>query len=168
MKFDDPEVREFLARSMVMRMASLSPKGQPLIRCLWFVHQQGRIRVFTTELAPTGRGISLHPVVTLIFDGERGPRSSRLLRLRGHAVYRRERGIVLRALLGIARKYFFAPPGLRNLLANARKLPLAIRFYAEPGWKERGKGLGIIMEVVPEDLEFIPRSPDQAPGISAG
>lgn len=73
-----------------------------------------------------------------------------------------------RALLGIARKYFLAPPGLRNLLSNARKLPLAIRFYAEPGWKEKGKGLGIIMEVVPEDLEFIPRSPDQTPAIASG
>ncbi len=141
MRFDDPEVREFLARSMIMRMASLSPKGQPLVRCLWFVCQQGTIRIFTTELAPTGRGISAHPDVTLLFDGERGPGSSRLLRMRGHAVYRRGRAIVLRVLLGLARKYFLTPPGLRNLLANARKVPLAVRFYTEPGWEERGKGL---------------------------
>lgn len=161
MRFDDPEVREFLARSMVLRLASLSPKGQPIIRCLWFVCQQGRIRIFTGEAAPTGRSISVHPDVTMLFDAERGPRSSRLLRVRGRAVYRRERGIVARALLGLARKYFLARPGLRNLLANAGKVPLAVRFYAEPGWEARGKGLGIIMEVLPEDLEFLPRSPGQ-------
>ena len=162
MRFDDPEVREFLARSMIMRMASLSPKGQPLIRCLWFVCQQGRIYIFTGDINPTGRSISVHPKVTLLFDGERGPRSSRLLRVRGHAVYRRESGIVLRVLLGLARKYFLTPPGLRNLLANARKVPLAVRFYAEPGWEARGTGLGIIMEVLPEGFEFLPRSPGQA------
>ena len=143
MRFDDPEVREFLARSMVLRLVSLSPKGQPIIRCLWFVCQQGRIYIFTTELAPTGRSISAHPEVTLLFDGERGSRSSRLLRMRGRAVYRRERGMVVRVLLGLARKYLLTPPGLRNLLANARKVPLAVRFYAEPGWEEKGKGLGM-------------------------
>lgn len=166
MRFDDPEVRRFLSRSMIMRMASLSPKGQPLVRCLWFVCQQGRIRIFTSELAPTGRGISRHPEVTLLFDGERGPRSSQLLRLRGRAIFRRERGIVVRATLGIFRKYFLARSGLRNLLVNAGKVPLAIRFYVEPGWKERGKGLGIIMEVLPEEVAFIPRSPGPAPGAS--
>ena len=158
MRFDDPEVSEFLARSMVLRMASLSPKGQPLIRCLWFVCQQGRIYTFTGELTPTGRSISVHPDVTLLFDGERGPRSSRLLRVRGHAVYRRESGIVARVLLGLARKYFLTPPGLRNLLAHARKVPLAIRFYAEPGWEVRGQGVGLIIEVVPESFEFLPRT----------
>ena len=162
MRFDDPEVREFLARSMIMRMVSLSPKGQPIIRCLWFVYQHGRIRIFTSELLPTGRSVAVHPDVTILFDGERGLRSKRLLRVRGRAVYRKERGIVVRALLGIAWKYFLSPPGLRNLLANARKIPLAVRFYAEPGWEERGKGLGIIMEVLPEDFEFLPRSPDAA------
>ena len=162
MRFDDPAVREFLARSMIMRMASLSPKGQPIIRCLWFVCQQGRIYTFTGETSPTGRGISVHPDVTLLFDGERGPRSSRLLRLRGRAVYRRERRIVVRVLLGLARKYYFTPPGLRNLLANAKKIPLTVRFYAEPGWELRGQGMGVIMEVVPESCEFLPRSPAQA------
>jgi hypothetical protein len=162
MRFDDPEVREFLARSMIMRMASLSPKGQPLIRCLWFVCQRGRIYIFTGDINPTGRGVSVHPGVTLLFDGERGPRSSRLLRMRGRAAYRRERHIVVRVLLGLARKYFLTPAGLRNLLANARRVPLAIRFYAEPAWEARGTGLGIIMEVVPEGFEFLPGSPSQA------
>ncbi|MBF8286541.1 MAG: hypothetical protein HW393_355, partial [Dehalococcoidia bacterium] len=55
MRFDDPEVREFLARSMILRLAALSPKGQPNIRCLWFVCQQGRIYIFTGETNPTSR-----------------------------------------------------------------------------------------------------------------
>ena len=158
MRSDDPKVREFLARSMVLRMASLSPKGQPIVRCLWFVCQRGRIYTFTGEMTPTGRSISVHPDVTLLFDGERGPRSSRLLRVSGHAVYRRESGIMARVLLGLARKYFLTPPGLRNLLAHARKVPRAVRFYAEPGWEVRGQGVGLIIEVVPDSFEFLPRS----------
>ncbi len=55
MSFDDPEVREFLARSMVVRLAALSPKGQPNIRCLWFVFQRGRIYMPTQETTPAGR-----------------------------------------------------------------------------------------------------------------
>lgn len=158
MRSDDPEVREFLAHSMVLRMASLSPKGQPIVRCLWFVCQRGRIYTFTGEMTPTGRSISVHPDVTLLFDGERGPRSSRLLRVRGHATYRRESGIMARVLLGLARKYFLTPPGLRNSLAHARMVPLAVRFYAEPGWEVRGQGVGLIIEVVPDSFEFLPRS----------
>jgi pyridoxine/pyridoxamine 5'-phosphate oxidase len=161
-RFDDPEVRECLARSMILRLAALSPKGRPNIRCLWFVCQQGRIYIFTANISPIGRSISVHPDVALLFDGERGPRSSRLLRVRGHAVFRRESGIVARVMLGLARKYFLTRPGLRNLLAHARTVPLAVRFYAE-GWRsERGKGLTMIMEVLPESFEFLPGSPAQA------
>jgi uncharacterized pyridoxamine 5'-phosphate oxidase family protein len=162
MRFDDPEVREFLARSMVLRLASLSRKGRPRIRCLWFVCRQGKIYIFTANTTPTGRNVSVHPDVALLFDGERGPRSGRLLRVRGHAVFRGESRIVGRVMLGLARKYFLTRPGLRNLLAHTRTVPAATRFYAQ-GWREeRGKGLKAIMEVEPESFEFLPRSPAQA------
>jgi general stress protein 26 len=165
MRFDDPEVREFLARSMILRLGALSPKGQPNIRCLWFVCQRGRIYIFTGATTPTSRGISVHPDVALLFDGERGPRSSRLLCVRGHAVFRKESGIVARVMLRLARKYFLTRPGLRNLLAHARTLPVTVRFYTE-GWakvrKETGKPPAMILEVLPESFEFLPRSPAKA------
>jgi len=162
MRLDDPRVREFLDRSMIIRMASLSPKGQPILRCLWFVTHRDRIYTFTSELTPTGRGISVHPEVAILFDGERGTRPSHLLRVRGRAAYRKEASIVARVLLAIARKYFLTPPGLRNLLAHARTLPHAVRFYAEPGWEVRGQGLGLILEVVLESFELVPRDPARA------
>ena len=162
MTSDDPEVREFLARSMILRLAALSPKGQPNIRCLWFLWRQGKIYMFTANTSPIGRGISVHPDVALLFDGERDPRSVRLLRVRGRAAFRRESGIAARVMLGLARKYFVTRPGLRNLLAHARTVPVAVRFYAQ-GWREeRGKGLKAIMEVEPASFEFLPRSPAQA------
>jgi hypothetical protein len=161
MRLDDPEVRELLDRSMILRMASVSPKGQPLVRCLWFVCQRGKIHTFTGEATPTGRSISVHPDVVLLFDGERGAPSSRILRVRGRAAYRRELGVVARVLLGLGRKYLLTPPGLRNLLAHARRVPLTVRFYAGPGWKVRGQGLGVVTEIVPERLDLIPRSPGQ-------
>ena len=159
MRFDDPEVREFLARSMILRLGSLSPKGKPNIRCLWFVCQQGRIYIFTGETNPTSRGISVHSDVALLFDGERGPWSSRVLLVRGHAVFRGEGGIVARVILALARKYFLTRPGLRNLLAHATKVPLAVRFYAQPWWELRGKEPRVILEVLPASFEFLPRSP---------
>lgn len=161
MRLDDPEVRELLHRSMILRMASVSPKGQPLVRCLWFVCQRGKIHTFTSEATPTGRSISVHPDVVLLFDGERGAPSSRILRVRGRAAYRRERSVVARVLLGLAWKYLITLPGLRNLLAYARRVPLTVRFYAGPGWKVRGQGLGIVTEIVPERLDLIPRNPGQ-------
>lgn len=162
MRSDDPEISEFLAHSMIVRMASLSPKGQPIVRCLWFVCRRGRIYTFTSQNTPTGRGIFVHPDVALLFDGERGPPSSRVLRVRGRAVYRRERGTVARVLLGIARKYFLAASGLRNLWAHAKTVPPAVRFYAERREEGGGQDLGLIIEVVPESFEFLPRSPGQA------
>jgi len=165
MRFDDPEVREFLARSMILRLAALSPTGLPNVRCLWFVSQRGRIYIFTGETNPTSRGISAHADVALLFDGERGWRSSRLLRVRGRAVFRRESAITGRVMLGLARKYFLTRPGLRNLLAHARTVPVTVRFYAE-GWakvrKETGKPPTMILEVLPESFEFLPRSPAKA------
>jgi uncharacterized pyridoxamine 5'-phosphate oxidase family protein len=156
MTLDDPEVREFLARSMVLRLAALSPKGRPNVRCLWFVCRRGRIYIFTANTSPTGRSVSAHPDVVLLFDGEQGSGSTRLLRVQGRAVFRSESGIVARVMLGLARKYFLTQPGLRNLLAHAGKVPLALGFYAL-GWRdERGKGLKPIMEVMPESFEFIP------------
>ncbi len=165
MRFDDPEVREFLARSMILRLATLSPKGQPNIRCLWFVCQQERIYIFSGESSPTWRGISAHPDVALLFDDELGPRSNRLLRMRGRAVFRTEIAIVGRVMLGLARKYFLTRPGLRNLGAHVRTVPAAVRFYAEGSAKARkeiGRRPAVILEVLPESFEFLPRSPAQA------
>ncbi len=159
MRFDDPEVREVLAHSMILRLAALSPKGQPNIRCLWFVCRQGRIYIFTADITPIGRGISEHPEVALLFDGERGPQSSRILLVRGRAIFRREGGIVARVMLALARKYFLTRPGLRNLLAHASRVPLALRFYAQPWWELRGKEPRVILEVLPASFEFLPRSP---------
>lgn len=156
MTASDPEVLAFLDHSMIMRMGSLSPKGQPIFRCLWFVRRKGRICIFVTELPPTGRGVGVHPEVTLLFDAERGPPMDRLLRIRGRASYRRDRGIVVRVMSRIALKYFLRPPGLRNLFAYRRKIPAALRFYAEPGWVQRGKQLGLILEVEPKACEFVP------------
>ncbi len=159
MTLDDPEVREFLARSMILRLAALSPKGQPIIRCLWFVCQRGRIYIFTANTTPAGRSIAVHPEVALLFDGEQDQRSDRIVRVRGHAIFRGESGVGRRVMLGLARKYFFTWRGLHNLLAHARTVPVAVRFYAQ-GWREeRGTGLKAIMEVLPESVEFLPRIP---------
>ncbi len=162
MRFDDPEVREFVGRSMVVRLAALSPKGQPMIECLTFICRRGNIYMTYQDNRPTGRAISVHPDVVLLFDGELGPRASHLLRARGHAVFGWEGRILARVVLGLARKHLLTRPGLRHVRANWRKIPRAIRFYAERGWEARGQGVARFLEVVPESFEWLPRSPAQA------
>jgi hypothetical protein len=147
---------------MILRLATLSPKGRPNVRCLWFVCQKERIYIFTGESSLTWRGISAHPNVALLFDDELGPSSGRLLRTRGRAVFRTEIAIVGRVMLGLARKYFLTRPGLRNLRAHVRTVPAAVRFYAEGSAKARkelGRRSAVILEVLPESFEFLPRSP---------
>jgi hypothetical protein len=147
---------------MILRLATLSPKGQPNVRCLWFVCQKERIYIFTGESNLTWRGISARPNVALLFDDELGPRSGRLLRMRGRAVFRTEIATVGRVMLGLARKYFLTRPGLRNLRAYVRTVPAAVRFYAEgsaQARRELGRRPAMILEVLPESLEFLPRSP---------
>jgi uncharacterized pyridoxamine 5'-phosphate oxidase family protein len=171
MRFDHPEVRQFLDRSMILRLAALSPKGLPNVRCLWFVCWHGRIYIFTGETTPTSRGIAVHPDVSLLFDGERDPRSGRLLRVRGRAVFRTESGITARVMLALARKYFLTPAGLWNMATHAGRIPATVRFYVEGRAdvrKKIGRGPAMILEVQPESFELLPRNPAQPASVPGG
>jgi len=155
MTLDGPEVRAFVARSMVARVATLSRKGEPHITPLWFVCDQETIYMTTREASPAARNISMHPAVVLLFDVERGPGSDRVLRIRGRAIVSKESGLLRRIALRVGRKYYLCPGGLRNLLAHCQKLPLMRRYYGER------RGQAGVIEVEPEGAEFLKRVEEQ-------
>lgn len=151
MTLDDPEVHDFLACSMVARVATLSPKGRPHMTPLWFTYDQGRIYMTSRDGSPAARNITAHPAVVLLFDAERGPRWDRVLRIQGHATFRKERGLLRLVVRRESRRYWFSASGLRHLLSHLRKLPVIARYYAER------RGDAGVIEVVPERAEFLGR-----------
>ncbi len=151
MNLDASPVREFLASSMIARIATLSPKGQPNITPLWFVRDQERLYMTTRDGSPVVRNIAEQPEVVLLFDNERDAMRHQVLRLRGRAVFRMSRGILWRTVLRQLPKYRVSPAALRNLLSHAGKAITMARYYGERGAQ------GGVIEVTPESAEFLPR-----------
>lgn len=151
MNLDASPVREYLASSMIARIATLSPKGEPNITPLWFVRDQERLYMTTREGSPAVRNIAERPDVVLLFDSERDALRHQILRLRGRAVFRTGRGIMWRAVLRQLPKYRVSPAALRNLLSHAGKAITMARYYGERAAQ------GGVIEVTPERAEFLPR-----------
>lgn len=149
----DPSVRRFLRRSMLLRIATLSPAGNPDLIPLWFVYWRGRIYMTTRSENPTVRDLIRNPGVVLLFDAERGVRRNRVLRIRGRAAFRTDMRICapIYALSGI--RYYLSPGGIANTIKNRRKFGVRTRYYGERA------GEGGVIEVIPESAEFLPAPP---------
>jgi hypothetical protein len=146
--FDDPEVRAFLRHSMVALVATRSANERPFMTPLWFVVDRGTLFITTGAESWTGRNVSRHPEIVMLFGGEREGRSGRVLRLRGTATVRR--GLPpWRVLLRVVGKYYASPRALRVELRNRRKWRLRMRYY------EHTKGGPGHLRVVPTMAEFL-------------
>jgi len=145
----ESEVRRFLASSMVVRLATLSPKGLPLITPIWFVPVGVKLYIPTGIGALAVRNIEAHPKVVALFDAERDPAEQRVLRLHGTATWKRIRPS-LPLVLRYARKYYLCSGGVRAELAHIRQWALRSRYY--------GQGDdGALIEIKGEEAEFLPR-----------
>lgn len=144
----DPEVRAFLRQSMVALVATRSANARPFMTPLWFVADGGTLFITTGAESWTGRNVSRHPDIVMLFTAERAGRTDRVLRLRGSATVRR--GLPpWRVLLRIAAKYYASPQALRVELRNRRKWRLRTRYYKE------AKGGPAHVRVVPTAAEFL-------------
>ena len=148
MNFDDAEVQQFLASSMIARVATISARGTPQLMPLYFVRLDGKLYMNNATTSPTVRNIAANPRVVLLFEADRGRRRDRCLRIRGAATFRQDAAIMRRVSLRAALKYQFSLPALLSTLRNARKLSVMKRYRAE-----RSSGM---IEVVPESAEFLP------------
>lgn len=146
----DTAVRTFLRRSMVAQVATRSAKGRPFVTPLWFVVDRGVLYITTGPGSWVGRNVMGHPEVMLLFGGERGGRSDRVLRLRGTATC--HRGLpAWRVLVRIAAKYYVSPGALSVELRNARRWHLRWRYYGQV----KG-GFGYV-RIVPTTAELLRR-----------
>ena len=150
MSLDDPVVAEILARAMVARIATLSRNGRPNVNPLYFVRDDGRIYLGTSDRTLAALNVRADPRVSILFNDERNPSDTRVLRVRGRASVRSEPGLEKWYVRRVVRKYFMSWSGLRNTVANARLLPLMHRYHAS-GWK----GRACVLEAIPERAELV-------------
>lgn len=133
---DELEIQAWVRDSLVTRLATLSPKGIPLVTPIWFVADGHDLLMTTGGGGLAVRNAQANPRVVLLFDAElRGPQT-KVLRMVGEASFEAD---LLRPLLlaRIARKYFLRPAAVRVELANVRRWALRRRYYAqhpEPGF----------------------------------
>ena len=145
---DDRAVQLFIKRSMIVRIASLSPKGNADVIPLWFLADRGRIYMATRSENPVARDIMTNPEAGLLFHGERGPRKDRVLRIRGSAAWRTDPALLRRIQIRAAARYYLTPGGMWDTIKSIRKLPVWTRYHQE-------RGGGGLIEVTPETAEFL-------------
>ncbi|MBX3081863.1 MAG: pyridoxamine 5'-phosphate oxidase family protein [Anaerolineae bacterium] len=151
MNIDDPAVLDFVRRAMVARIATVSRSGRPSITSLYFVFVRGHLWLGTANWTLAAREAAADPRVTVLLNIERDREDRRILRITGKATVKTEVSIMRASNLRMALKYILSPGGLRNHLANLRLLRVTNRYHAQSA----AKGLACIIDVVPEQLEFI-------------
>jgi hypothetical protein len=144
----EPVVGRFIAQARIVRLATLSPAGNPDIIPIWFIEHRGRIYMGTRRANPVVRDLLVNPRVVLIFHRERGKRRDRVLRIRGTASFATQ-GAPRWLYLRMGLRYYLAPGGLWSMVRHLRLLPVMMRYY-----RERGDEGGFI-EVVPETAEVV-------------
>lgn len=147
MRTDDALVGHYLANSLVVRLATVSPRGAPSLTPIWFVVVDGRLVLATGAATLAARNAAADPRVTVLLDGEAAGPSELVLRLRGTAEVHRG-APPLRVFARVARKYYLSRGGLRTELANAGRWRLRLRYYAqsEAAW----------IAITPTDAELVP------------
>ena len=151
MNADDPTVLNFIHRSMVARIATLSHNGRPSITPLYFVCVSGHIWLGTADWTLAAREAKADPRVSVLLQIERNPNDHRILRIMGAAQVRTDAKTMRSSNLRMALKYILTPGSIRNRLSN-RRLVQAERLYH---MQSAEKGLACIIDVIPERAEFL-------------
>ncbi|HVN87476.1 MAG TPA: pyridoxamine 5'-phosphate oxidase family protein [Candidatus Binatia bacterium] len=144
----DATVHAFLQRSLIVQVATLSPKGRPFVTPLWFVVHRGVIYITTGAATRAGKNITHHPEVALLFGAEPAGQQKQVLRIKGTAACHPGLppwGVLLR----IAAKYYLAPRAAYAELRNANKWRLRQHYYGQ-----NTGGVGHI-GVIPISCEFL-------------
>lgn len=151
MEVDAPVVLNILRRSMVARIATLSRNGRPSINPLYFIYRQGKIWLGTADWTLAARNVKADPRVSLLFEVERDPGDSRVLRISGRAGLRTDAEAQRSYGLRVAFKYLLTPNGIRNALSHHRQIRLYPNYVAQ----SRQKGHPCVIEVMPEQVELL-------------
>ena len=151
MNVDDPALLDILRRGMVARIATLSRNGRPNINPLYFVCQNDRIWLGTSEWTLAARNVQADPRVSILFEVERDHSPRRVLRISGRASVRTDRQGQRAYRRQAMRKYALAPAGIGHYLAHVRQLLFMHQYHAQSAQK----GQSCIIEVTPLKAEFL-------------
>ena len=151
MKADDPAVLDFMRRSMVARIATLSRNGRPSINPLYFIYLNGHIWLGTSEWTLAARNVKADPRVSVLFEVEQDRSSHQVLRIRGWASVRTDERAQRSYGLRVAREYLLTPGGIGNTLAHVRQIPLRRHYHAQSA----SMGQACVIEVTPEQAELL-------------
>jgi len=151
MNVDDPAVLNFVHRSMVARIATLSHNGRPSITPLYFVYVKGHIWLSTADWTLAAREAKTDSHVSILFQIEQNPNDPRTLRIMGSANVRTDTKIIRTSNLRMALKCVLTPGSIRNRLSNRRLIPAEGRYHIQSA----EKGVACIMDVTPEQAEFL-------------
>ena len=145
---DHPLVARFLGKSLIVRIATLSPAGNADLIPLYFVRYRGRIWMTTRSENPVVRDLLRNPHVVLLFHGEKLRDQRAVLRIRGTAAFHTTRRETLPVYALAALRYYLSPGGIANTLRNWRQFRRSLRYKGE-------RAGGGVIEVVPESAEFL-------------
>ena len=151
MSINDPDVRAFLRRAMVARIATLARSGRPSITPLYFNCVDGHIWLGTSSWTLAAREVSADPRVSVLFQHERNRHDHRILRVTGTATVRMDEAALRRRNRLMAFKYVLTPGGLLNHILNLHLSQVVRRYRAQSDQK----GPGCVIDVTPERVEFL-------------
>jgi hypothetical protein len=124
-----PDLAAALSASRVMILASRSRRGTPFAVPLWFVAHHGRIYTTTAASSWTVRNVTAVPEVAILFGGEGGHSTDRLL-VRGRA--RSVPGMPPAPVMArIAWRYYLDPQFAAVELSHIRLWGRRMRYYAQ-------------------------------------
>jgi len=165
---NDEILDEILDRAMVARIATVSRSGRPHVNPLYFIvdrpqgndarrddaHGYHHIHPGTASYTLAAHNVAANPAVQILFEIERAPDDSRMVRMDGTAVVRPDPPLMTRYRRAVARKYVISPTGLRNMLVHWREWTPMRRHL-------RG-GAACVIDVTPTAVELITGpAPDQ-------
>ncbi len=151
MSVDGPDIADFIRRSMVARLATLSRSGRPSITPLYFVYMHGHVCLGTAVWTLAAREAQANPRVSVLLQNEQNRHDRRTMRITGRANVRTDARMMRSSALRMALKYVLAPGALRNRLSNLHLLQAEVRYKAQSA----AKGPACIIEVTVERVEFL-------------
>ena len=155
MKTDDPEVLDVMRRALVARIGTLSRTGRPSITPLYFVYVKEHLWLGTADWTLAAREVKANPHVSVLLEIERNPNDRRILRITGSASVETDAKTLRASDLRTAFKYILTYGAIRNRLAYLKlRQPLHL-YHAQSA----EKGLRCIIDVTPEQVEFLNNTP---------
>jgi nitroimidazol reductase NimA-like FMN-containing flavoprotein (pyridoxamine 5'-phosphate oxidase superfamily) len=137
-------------RALIVRLATQSRAGLPLVTPLWFVRDGAKIIIGTRRGSPHARNAFANPSVVMTFGDRHGRPTRRVLRAFGTARVADYEEMTTMHKVKLAWRYFLQPASIVHWLGNWRKIGMRNRYYSE-------RTDPSMLEITLERAEFVAR-----------